>query len=87
MWVASKCTEDGRLLSISHMEKGDRLKLPSFIESEELLSLLNQCLLIKHKYLSLEYVQQIEINTTTSYIGFIDEEQRPCGLGAIYSDR
>jgi len=69
------------------MEKGDRLKLPSFIESEELLSLLNQCLLIKHKYLSLEYVQQIEINTTTSYIGFIDEEQRPCGLGAIYSDR
>ena len=40
MWVASKCSPDGRILSIIHAERGSSAELPSFVQSEELKELL-----------------------------------------------
>jgi hypothetical protein len=34
MWVATKCSIDGRMLSIIHAERGISAELPSFIQSQ-----------------------------------------------------
>lgn len=32
-------------------------------------------------------IHQFHINFATNYIGYVDEEAKPCGLGAIYTDK
>jgi hypothetical protein len=34
MWVSSKCAYDGKLLAITHVEKGSLTEPPSFLQSE-----------------------------------------------------
>lgn len=87
MWVASRCAPDGRILSIIHAERGTSAELPSFVHSEELKELLERYVLNREKYLHSELVEEIDITLTTSYLGFVDEERKPCGLGCVYGNK
>lgn len=73
LWIASKYTEEGKLISISHVEKGNRKELPSFLNSEDLEVLYEQHILGNKKYLrEMIIIQEQSINSKTSYIGFMD---------------
>jgi hypothetical protein len=61
--------------------------LPSFIQSEELKDMFTRFAVMRESFLDTEILGQFEIGLTTSYIGFVDEEKRPCGLGCAYSDQ
>ncbi len=42
LWMAAKCAYDGKLLTITHVEKGEISEPPSFLQSEELHRLLSK---------------------------------------------
>lgn len=56
MWVASKCSADGKILSIIHAERGTSAELPSFVQSEELKELLHCYVVNREKYLQSEVI-------------------------------
>ena len=37
-------------------------------------------------YLETDVMEQFQISQSTSYIGFVDQDKRPCGLGCAYSN-
>ena len=41
----------------------------------------------KENFIAFYNIQQFQINETTNFIGYIDEEMKPSGLGAIYTDK
>jgi len=86
MWVSSRCTQDGKVISILHAEKGIKGELPTFVRSEELRDMFSRFVVNRENFLGTQMLEQFEISLTTSYVGFVDEEKRPCGLGCAYSD-
>lgn len=50
MWVSAKCAYDGKLLAITHVEKGSLVEPPSFLQSEELRSLLNRYIVNRERF-------------------------------------
>lgn len=87
MWVSSRCTPEGKILSIIHAEKGSKSELPTFIQSEQLRDMFSRFAIMRESFLDTELINQFEIGLTTSYIGFVDEDKKPCGLGCAYSDQ
>lgn len=69
------------------MEKGQLMEPPSFIKSEELLQLISRYVINRERFVMFDYIEQIENSVTSSYIGFVDEERRPSGLGLIYTNK
>ena len=61
--------------------------MPEFIKSEELKELINSFVINKENFISFMNIHQFHINFATNYIGYVDEEAKPCGLGAIYTDK
>jgi hypothetical protein len=86
MWVASKCTSEGKIKSIIHAEKGSRGSLPTFVNSEELKDMFGRFAVMRESFIETNLLDQFEISLTTSYIGFVDKERKPFGLGCAYSD-
>ena len=87
MWMSSKCAPDGSILSLVHAEKGSRQELPAFVRSQELRQLFNRYVNYEEYFLQLSVMEQFSINAETNYIGFVDEQKKPCGLGCAFSEK
>lgn len=48
--MSAKCSYDGKLLSITHVEKGELSDPPSFLQSEELRQMLNRYIINQERF-------------------------------------
>ena len=85
--MSAKCTYDGKLISINHVEKGHLMELPSFIQSEELKELISRYIVNREGFVTFETIECIENGVSSTFIGFVDEERKPWGLGLIYTNK
>ena len=85
LWVASKYTEHGKFIQITHIENGSRNKLPSFLDDEEIQYFFESVILHNQYLPHLKHIQSKPITSAMDYVGYCNQEGNPEGLGVLHS--